>query len=187
LASGRPALPPTPFGPWPPSRLGPAGPSPSLTCEPQSFIFLLRPLGHEAVATGRPSAAGSPFDCPVDLLPLPLTDAPPHLLSPLWLPTSLASSRPKWLAIKPPPNPLCHSAHELPPLPYKSHREHPRTAPALLTPSFTSLLAQVSLSPAHRPPPPSPSSCRRSAAFRAPVRPELGTPCFPLPPPPLVR
>jgi hypothetical protein len=76
-------LPPTPLGPWPPGRLGPAhpSPSPSLKRGPRPFIFLLRPLGHEAAATGRPSAAGSPFGCPARLLPLPATDVPPHLFS----------------------------------------------------------------------------------------------------------
>jgi hypothetical protein len=93
----------TPFGPWPPGRLGPArpSPSPSLTSGPHPFVFLVRPLSHEAGATGRPSAAGSPFGCPVELLPLPVIDTLPHLLSPLWLRTSLAPSRPKRPAIKP--------------------------------------------------------------------------------------
>jgi hypothetical protein len=86
---------------------------------------------------------------PAGLLPLPVTDALPCLLSPLRLPTSLTPSCPKWPAIKPPPIPLRRPVHELPPPPYKSHREHPRTAPPLLTPSLASLLARVSLSPAH--------------------------------------
>jgi hypothetical protein len=101
------------------------------------------------------------------LLPLPVTDVPPRLRSPLRLPTSLTPSRSKWRAIKPPPIPLCLPAHELPPPPYKSHREHPRSAPPLLTPSFTSLLARASHLLAHRLPPPSPSSHHHSATFRA--------------------
>jgi hypothetical protein len=49
----------------------------------------------------------------------------------------------------PPPVPHHRPAHELPPPPYKSHLEHPRTAPPLLAPSFASLLARASLSPTH--------------------------------------
>jgi hypothetical protein len=45
-------------------ELGPARPSPSLTHRPHPFVFLLWPLGHEAAATGRPSAASRPSAAP---------------------------------------------------------------------------------------------------------------------------
>jgi hypothetical protein len=137
LAFSRPALPPPDDSLWAlASRLtrpSPSHPSPSLMCGSHPYVFLLWPLGHEAATTGRPSTAGSPFGCPTELLPLPVIDAP---------------------------IPLHRPAHELPPPPCKSHREHPRRAPPLLTPSFAPLFARVSLSPAHRLPPPSPSSHR---------------------------
>jgi hypothetical protein len=93
-------------------------------------------------------------------VPVPVTATPPCLLSPLRLPTSLTPSRLKRLAINAATTGRHRSAYELPPSPYKSHREHPRIAPPLLTRSSASLLARVSLSPAHRPPPPFPSITR---------------------------
>jgi hypothetical protein len=72
-------------------------------------------------------------------------------------------------------------AHELPPPPYKRHREHPRTAPPLLTRSSTSLLARASHSLAHRPPPPFPPSPGHLAAAHALVSSPSSSPCPPLP------
>jgi hypothetical protein len=139
----RPASsPPTPFGPWPPSHLGPARPSPSLTHGPHPFVFLLWPLGHEAAATGRPSTTGSPFGYPAELLPLPVTDVPPHLLSPLWLPTSLAPSRSKRPAIKPPPIPLRCPMHELP----RALLKPPEAPPDSTAPPHSLLRLSLSLS-----------------------------------------
>jgi hypothetical protein len=97
---------------------------------------------------------------PCRAIPLPVTVAPPHLLSPLRLPTSFAPSRPKRPAINDATMGRRRPVHELPPPPYKSNWEHPQTAPPLLTRSSTSLLARASLSPAHRPPPPFPSIAR---------------------------
>jgi hypothetical protein len=108
----------------------PARPSPSLSLnDTWAPPLRLPPL---AAATGRPSATGSPLGCPAELHPLPVTDALPHLLSPLRLPASLTPSRPKRPAIKPPPIPLRRSVQELPHPPYKSHREH---RPSSLPPS----------------------------------------------------
>jgi hypothetical protein len=87
---------------------------------------------------------------PYRAVPLPVTAAPPRLLSPLRLPTSLTPSRPKRPAINAATMGRHRPAHELPPPPYKSHQEQPRTAPPLLTRSSASLLARASLSPAHR-------------------------------------
>jgi hypothetical protein len=146
LAFGQPASPSSSVGPAPsprPSRRPPTRSGLLLTARPPGPLPP-SPTSRltEAAATGWPSAAGWPFGCLAELLPLPVTNASPHRLSPLRLPTTpLVPSRPKRLAINAATTGRHHPAHELPPPPYKSHREHPRTAPPLLTPSFTSLLA----------------------------------------------
>jgi hypothetical protein len=66
---------------------------------------------------------------------------PYRAASPLRLPTPLVPSRLKRSAITAATTGRHHLVHELPPPPYKGHREHPRTAPPLLTPSFASLFA----------------------------------------------
>jgi hypothetical protein len=116
--------PPSLRGPWPAGRPKPPPPRPGLllTARPPGLLPL-SPTSRltEATTTGRPSAAGSPFSYPIELLPHPVTDMPPRLLSPLWLPTSLVPSRPKRPAINAATTGCHHPAHELPPPPYKSH------------------------------------------------------------------